>query len=91
VLATRLAAHCIDFLTAELQRGSAAGAYIGLVEGKVMISAINRMHDVVDLQHRRPTQQWWLDLQPVMRTMAKPKEEAVDACPGLLVAGELRR
>ena len=91
VLATRLAAHCIDFLTEELQRGSAAGAYIGLVEGKVMISAINRMHDVVDLQHRRPTQQWWLDLQPVMRTMARPKEEAADACPGLLVAGELRR
>jgi hypothetical protein len=26
-----------------------------------MISPINRMHDVVDLEHRRPTEQWWLD------------------------------
>ena len=88
VLATRLAAHCIDFLTEELQRGSAAGAYIGLVEGKVMISPIKRMHDVVDLQHRRPTQQWWLDLQPVMRAMARPKELALDAAPGVSV-GEI--
>ena len=77
VLATRLAAHCIDFLTRELERGSAAGAYIGLVEGKVMISPINRMHDVVDLEHRRPTEQWWMDLRPVMLGMARPAADAV--------------
>ena len=38
MLATRLAAHCIDFLTGELAHGSATGAYIGLVEGKVECS-----------------------------------------------------
>ncbi|MBK8335155.1 MAG: 6-phosphofructokinase [Sterolibacteriaceae bacterium] len=72
VLATRLAAHCIDFLTQELERGSSSGAYIGLAEGKVTISKLKQMLDVVDLEHRRPLEQWWLALRPVMETMARP-------------------
>ncbi|MBK7766801.1 MAG: 6-phosphofructokinase [Sulfuritalea sp.] len=79
VLATRLAAHCIDFLTGELQRGSATGAYIGLVEGKVTISPLKQMLDVVDLDHRRPLEQWWLDLRPVMQAMARPAAETPDS------------
>jgi 6-phosphofructokinase 1 len=79
VLATRLAAHCIDFLTRELERGSATGAYIGLVEGKVTISQLKHMLDVVDLEHRRPVVQWWLDLRPVMQAMARPAAETRDS------------
>jgi len=86
VLATRLSAHCIDFLTRELDRGSATAAYIGLVEGKVMISPIKGMHDVVDLQHRRPTEQWWLDLRPVMEAVARPRAQAQSAAPGRFCA-----
>jgi len=41
ILATRLAAHCIDFLTGQLERGTAEGAIIGLVEGKVTTSPSN--------------------------------------------------
>ena len=76
VLATRLAAHCIEFLSGELARGSATGAYIGLVEGKVTISPLKEMLDVVDVEHRRPLQQWWLDLQPVMQAVARPIADA---------------
>ena len=79
VLATRLAAHCIDFLTGELQRGSATGAYIGLVEGKVTISPLKQMLDVVDLEHRRPLEQWWLDLRPVMQALAQPTAGTPDS------------
>ena len=82
MLATRLAAHCVDFLTRELERGAAGGAYIGLVAGKVTISPINRMHDFVDLEHRRPTEQWWLDLRPVMQAMARPTARARESAPG---------
>ena len=79
VLATRLAAHCIDFLVTELERGSATGAYIGLVEGKVTISPLKQMLDVVDLDHRRPLEQWWLGLRPVMQAMARPAAETPDS------------
>jgi len=35
ILATRLAAHGIDFLTTELERGTATGVFMGLTEGKL--------------------------------------------------------
>ena len=79
VLATRLAAHCIDFLTTELERGSVTGAYIGLVEGKVTISPLKQMPDVIDLEHRRPLEQWWLDLRPVMQALAQPMAGTPDS------------
>jgi 6-phosphofructokinase 1 len=74
-----LAAHCIDFLTGELERGSATGAYVGLVEGKVTISPLKQMLDVIDLEHRRPLEQWWLDLRPVMQALAQPAAGTPDS------------
>jgi 6-phosphofructokinase 1 len=74
VLATRLAAHCIDFLTGELERGTAAGAFIGLAEGKVTTFPLKQMPDMTDTRCRRPLQQWWLDLRAVMAAMARPRQ-----------------
>jgi 6-phosphofructokinase 1 len=71
ILATRLAAHAIDFLTAELERGSAAGAFIGMTEGKLTTFPIKQMPDMVDTANRRPLEQWWLALRPIVRTMAR--------------------
>ncbi len=72
ILATRLAAHGIDFLTTELERGSAAGAFIGMTEGKLTTFPIKQMPDMVDTANRRPLEQWWLDLRSVMQAMAQP-------------------
>jgi 6-phosphofructokinase 1 len=71
ILATRLAAHCIDFLSRELERGSAEGAIIGLVEGKVTFLPLKQMPDLVDWTFRRPREQWWLALRPVVQAMAR--------------------
>ena len=71
ILATRLAAHCLDFLTQELERGAAEGAFIGLVEGKVTTFPIKLMPDMVDWTFRRPREQWWLELRSVLRTVAR--------------------
>ncbi|MBP9805829.1 MAG: 6-phosphofructokinase [Candidatus Accumulibacter sp.] len=70
ILATRLAAHCINFLSAQLESGSAEGAFIGLVEGKVTLFPLGRMSEMVDWTYRRPKEQWWLELRPVVRAMA---------------------
>ena len=75
ILATRLAAHCLDFLTRELERGTAEGAFIGLVEGKVTTFPIKQMPDMVDWTFRRPREQWWLELRPVVRAMARQPAE----------------
>mgnify|MGYP002353489406 FL=1 len=72
ILATRLAAHGIDFLTTELERGTAAGVFMGLAEGKLTAFPIKQMADMVDITNRRPLEQWWLDLRSVMQAMAQP-------------------
>jgi 6-phosphofructokinase 1 len=71
ILATRLAAHCISFLSEQLASGSADGAFIGLVEGKVTLVPLGRMSEMVDWTHFRPKEQWWLELRPVVQTMAQ--------------------
>ena len=70
ILATRLAAHGIDFLTAELNRGTAAGVFIGLAEGKVTTFPLKQMPDMIDTPNRRPLEQWWLALRPVLEALA---------------------
>ena len=70
ILATRLAAHGIDFLTGELERGSATGAFIGLVEGKITTFPLKQLPDMIDPAHRRPLEQWWLELRSVFRALA---------------------
>ena len=72
ILATRLAAHGIDFLTEELARGSAGGVFAGLVEGKLSNFPIRQMPDMVDLPNRRPLEQWWLSLRSVLQALAQP-------------------
>ena len=72
ILATRLAAHCIDFLTGELGRGGAAGAFVGLAEGKLTTFPIKQMPDMVDIANRRPLEQWWLELRSVLQALAQP-------------------
>ncbi len=71
ILATRLAARCIDFLAGQLDRGSAEGVFIGLVEGKVTVFPLSRMSEMVDWTYRRPKEQWWLELRPVVQAMAQ--------------------
>ena len=72
ILATRLAARCIDFLTKELQQNSAESAFIGLVEGKVTLFPFKQMPEMVDWTHRRPKNQWWLELRSVAQVLAQP-------------------
>jgi 6-phosphofructokinase 1 len=79
ILATRLAAHGIDFLSGELERGTAAGAFIGLVEGKVTTFPIKLLPDMIDLPNRRPLEQWWLELRPVLQDLSQPAAEQSDS------------
>ncbi|CDH43099.1 6-phosphofructokinase [Candidatus Contendibacter odensensis] len=76
ILATRLAAHCINFLIEQLERGTTEGAFIGLVEGKVTVFPLSRMAEMVDWTYRRPKEQWWLELRPVVTAMAQSRGAA---------------
>lgn len=71
ILATRLAAHCVDFLIKQLETGSTESAFIGLFEGKVSIFPFKQMSDMVDWDYRRPKEQWWLSLRPIVQALAQ--------------------
>ena len=70
ILATRLAAHSIDYLTQALEQGAVDSAFIGLSGGRVTVWPLKQMADLVDWPYRRPHDQWWLALRPIMRALA---------------------
>jgi 6-phosphofructokinase 1 len=70
ILGTRLAAHSIDWLSYQIDSASAGGAVIGLSEGKVRVLPIRDAGELADWEHRRPTQQWWLQLRPIIDVLA---------------------
>ena len=73
IQATRLAARCIHFLSEELDRGTAAAAFIGFVNGKVRVFDLGELPHMVDAAFRRPKDQWWLELAPIARALAQQK------------------
>lgn len=70
VQATRLAACCIDFLSDELANQGKAGKFIGIQMGRVALNDLDSMPGMVDLKHRRPREQWWMELVPIARALA---------------------
>jgi 6-phosphofructokinase 1 len=74
IQAIRLASHCVKFLIAEAEKGSAVGAFIGMQGGQITISHLEDMPRMVDAAHMRPQEQWWLDLRPIARLLSQPGE-----------------
>lgn len=79
IQATRLAACCITFLIEEAEKGSMtgaitpalrAGACVGLQNGHVQIHNLEDLPRLADAAHRRPKEQWWLDLRFITRLMS---------------------
>ncbi|MBK8010896.1 MAG: 6-phosphofructokinase [Deltaproteobacteria bacterium] len=71
ILATRFAAYAVDFLTKELKQGTSSSAFVGLNRGKITSHAIKGMPDLMDLDHRRPLEQWWMSLRDVMKAVSQ--------------------
>jgi 6-phosphofructokinase 1 len=75
IQATRLAARCVAFLVEEAEKGAATGAatgaLIGMQNGHVKIRHLAEMPALADAAHRRPLEQWWLELRPIARLMAQ--------------------
>ncbi len=72
IQATRLAARCITFMTEEFKRGTTTSAFIGFKGSKLKITSVEEMPRLVDMELRRPKEQWWLELEPIVQTLAQP-------------------
>lgn len=66
LLATRVVSHALSRLADALANDETGGWYVGLESSKITTSPLAHMMDLVDLRHRRPKRQWWLQLDPVL-------------------------
>jgi 6-phosphofructokinase 1 len=72
ILATRLAATGIEFLIAEASKPSPAGVFVGLQAGQVEFHSLEDLPRMVDPVHRRPKEQWWLEVRAIAKILAQP-------------------
>lgn len=72
ILATRLVAYAMDVLDEQISHGTAEAYRIGIAQARPQRVDMARMFDDADLDARRPRDQWWMDLRPVLRSMAEP-------------------
>jgi 6-phosphofructokinase 1 len=66
ILATRLAAHSMDWLRDQIDSAKTGGAVIGMHEGNVRVLSLRDTEELADWEHRRPVIQWWMRLRPLI-------------------------
>jgi 6-phosphofructokinase 1 len=72
IQATKLARLSIQHLVNEAITGGTGAAFIGIVMGKVHFSPFEDFTRMIDAEHRRPKQQWWLDIRRINDALARP-------------------
>jgi 6-phosphofructokinase 1 len=70
LLAVRLVSRALDLINDQFTAGTTDSFYLGLVKSKVTAHPMAEMMAEMDLTFRRPKDQWWLALRPVMKAVA---------------------
>ncbi len=70
IQATRFAARCVQFLTEEAEKHSTSGAFIGIQGGHIKLHNMEDMLRMVDVEHQRQKEQWWLELRSVVQQIS---------------------
>ncbi|MBN2387613.1 MAG: 6-phosphofructokinase [Anaerolineales bacterium] len=71
IQANRLARLCLEFLIEQCSQDGDRSAFIGLLEGQLKFHDMRDFERLVDIQHQRPRQQWWMDLRGIAALLAK--------------------
>lgn len=72
ILATRLAARCVEYLAEQHETTPPIAVFIGLEGGQIRFHNLEDMPKMIDRTYGRPKQQWWMQLCPVASVMAQP-------------------
>ncbi|MGC3994822.1 MAG: 6-phosphofructokinase [Propionicimonas sp.] len=70
LLAVRLVSRALDLISGQLGAGTSESFYLGLVQSKVTAFPMDQMMAEMDLRYRRPKEQWWLALRPVLKAVS---------------------
>ncbi len=69
ILATRLAARCVQYLAEQLEWGQRGSAMIGYQAGRLAFTDLASYPTLVEPDAQRPVEQWWMDRRPLAAVM----------------------
>lgn len=72
IMATRLAARCIEYLESQIDTEEPTSAVIGQQHGTIVFTSLDDIPSLLDRRFRRPKEQWWLGLRSIARVLAQP-------------------
>lgn len=72
ILATRLATHAIGYLEEQIAANQSKSVAIGQIHGDIHYTNMDDITRLMDFEHSRPREQWWMDLRPIARILAQP-------------------
>jgi 6-phosphofructokinase 1 len=73
ILATRMASESVEFLIREATAGTAgAASFVGMREGKLTFTPFDELPRLMDVENKRPKEQWWRQLAPIAQLLASP-------------------
>ena len=78
ILATRLAARCVEFLLEQAGQPDPSSAMIGLESARIGFTDLSRFPDLIESGPQRPIEQSWLSLRPIARVMSGQPPHPVD-------------
>lgn len=81
IFAIRLASKCIQYLEDQITNPDYISACIGQIGGKIEFQDIRDIPRMMDMEHTRPKNQWWMRLRPIERMLSQPgprKKTGVD-------------
>lgn len=70
LLATQLTSAALDLLGEEFDAGTHGAWHIGMVNSTLTKLPLSHMADLVDQDHRRPLDEWWLQLREVLTAVS---------------------
>jgi 6-phosphofructokinase 1 len=76
ILATRLTARCLEYLSEEIDAQQPGAAFIGVRNGRVQFTDFEDFHRLTDEAHQRPREQWWMELRDVARVLGRQEDLA---------------
>lgn len=76
--ATQLATYSIDFLINQVENDSKTSAFIGLQGKEIRFNNLEDFDRMVDMEKQRPKHEWWLNIQPIAKILAKPSPKNVE-------------
>lgn len=77
LLATRFIYSAIEELAETLARGGTDARYIGMKGAEIKSTPVRNMMDELDIANRRPFDQWWLSLYPIIPVVSMPRGDVI--------------